>query len=313
MVHILLDPDELARLVPLPAAVAALSASFQAPLPVTPHRTRIPGPGGDLLVMGAYGDRGAGVKIVGVATGNPARGLASINGVYVLLDPDTLVPRLLLDGAALTTLRTSAVSALATDRLARADAHRLVVFGAGTQARAHIQALAAIRPLTDIRVVAPDAGRANTAVADARAHGLPARLGNAGDVREADIVCTCTTSPAPVFDGRDLPAGVHVTAIGSYKPDRRELDDTAIRRGRLVVEDRVVAFAEAGDLAIPAANGLLGPGDVAADLPELLGGATVRETAEDITIFKSVGLAHEDLAVATTALATIDRSPDSEK
>jgi ornithine cyclodeaminase/alanine dehydrogenase-like protein (mu-crystallin family) len=126
-------------------------------------------------------------------------------------------------------------------------------------------------------------------------------VGNPADVARADVVCTCTTSTEPVFDGNELAPGAHVNAIGAYKPTSRELDDTTIRRGPIVVETRAAALAEAGDLLIPMENGVIDETAIVADLAEVVGGATVRHTPEDVTIFKSVGVAFEDLVVATAA------------
>jgi ornithine cyclodeaminase/alanine dehydrogenase-like protein (mu-crystallin family) len=128
--------------------------------------------------------------------------------------------------------------------------------------------------------------------------GLVARLGAPGAVADADLVCTCTTSEEPLFDGSSLPFGVHVNAVGSHRPGARELDTATVRRGRVVVETRDVALAEAGELAIPIADGAIEAGHVAADLADVVRGASVRRSPEDLTVFKSVGMAFEDLVVA---------------
>ena len=125
-------------------------------------------------------------------------------------------------------------------------------------------------------------------------------------VADADIICTCTTSDQPVFDGRLLPDGVHVNAVGAYRPESRELDDETIGRAKIVVETREAALAEAGDLLIPIGAGLIRPSDIAADLGEVVRGANVRTSSDDVTVFKSVGVAFEDLAVAG---ALVERGP----
>ncbi len=304
----LVDADELARALPIEAAVDALEAAFRGDaLPQAPLRSQVRADPGDLLLMPAVGTQGAGVKLVTVNPANPDRGLPLVQGAYVLFAPDTLEPVAVLDGAALTGLRTAAVSGLATRHLARAEASRLVIFGAGAQARAHLEAVPAVRPVRQITIVSRSRGPAEALVARARGRGLDAALGTPEAVAEADLVCTCTTSPTPVFDGSALRPGTHVNAVGSYQPETREIDDAAVRRARLVVETREAALAEAGDLLIPIEAGVIAPEDIVADLSEVVRGARVRTADDDVTIFKSVGVAFEDLVVARAALDRLDR------
>lgn len=296
-----LDADALRAALPGTAAVDALEAAFAARTP-GPPRTHLDVAAGTLLVMPAASSDGVGVKLVGVAPGNRERGLPLIHGLYVLFSADTLVPQALIDGAALTAVRTAAVSALATRHLARPDAHRLVVLGAGAQARSHVDALRLVRPIEEVTVVSRTAASARTLVDALRVEAVEAAVGTPDAVAEADIVCACTTSPTPVVAGADLAPGTHVVAVGAYQPHTRELDAEVMRRGRVVVEDRAAALAEAGDLAIPAAAGEWQPDDIVADLAEVVTGTPVRRGPEDITVFKSVGLALEDLAVAAAAV-----------
>ena len=300
-----LDAAAVERALPWPVAVAALEEAFRTEDPgAVPPRSHLDVPGGELLLMPAHGAAGVGVKLVTLAPGNPGDGLPFIHGAYVLFSPGSLVPEALLDGTALTTIRTAAVSALATDRLARPDASRLVVFGAGAQARSHALAMAAVRPIESILIVGRDQARAAALVADLAATGLRAALADPEAVAEADIVCTCTTSAAPVFDGAALAPGAHVNAIGAYRADLRELDDAALSRAAVVaVETRASALAEAGDVVQAAASGALVPADLV-ELRDVLRGAAGRGAADDITVFKSVGLALEDLAVARAAIGS---------
>jgi ornithine cyclodeaminase len=256
---------------------------------------------GTLLVMPAHGRRGAGVKIVTVAPANPARGLPLIHGAYALFAPGTLRLEAIIDGAALTGLRTAAVSGLATRHLARPSARALVIFGAGAQANTHLDAMVAVRPIESVTVVSRTAERAEALAARAVAMGLEGRVGDASSVAGADIVCTCTTSTEPLFDGELLQPGTHVNAIGAFQPHAREVDDNTVVRSQVVVENRAAALEEAGDLIIPIATGVVTDGHIVADLPEVVGGGRVRRADTDITLFKSVGLALEDLAVARTA------------
>ena len=293
-----LDAAALRRAVPLPAAIDAVERMFVADDVDVPQRSHLDVGGGDLLVMPAWATGGVGVKLVTVAPGNPAAGKALVNGVYVLFARPSLEPVLMIDGAAVTALRTPAVSAVATRHLARPDARRLVIFGAGTQARGHLDAVRAVREVESVVVVARSRDSAEALAEAARADGLEARAGAPEDVADADIVCTCTTSASPLFDGRGLAAGAHVNAVGAYKPHARELDDATIRRATVVVEERAAALVEAGDVVLPVESGALDPSSVL----ELRDVIRDGRPAADVTVFKSVGLASEDLAVALAAL-----------
>jgi ornithine cyclodeaminase len=288
-----LDAAAVREALPWPRAIAAVEAAFAGEDPdAVPPRSHLAVPGGELLLMPAHGGAGLGVKLVTLAPGNPAQGLPFIHGAYVLFSPDGLVPEALLDGTELTTIRTGAVSALATDRLARPDARRLVIFGAGVQARVHVEAMRAVRPIESVTIVGRDPARAR-----ALAEAVDGEVGDASAVAGADIVCTCTTSAEPVFDGTALRPGTHVNAIGAYRPDLRELDDAALAGATVVVETRAAALAEAGDVI---RAGL--PADALVELAAVVGDAAGRPSAEAITVFKSVGLALEDLAVARAAV-----------
>lgn len=295
----LIGAEELRARLPMTAAIDALETAFRTLDPGTgPLRTSLETPAGSLLVMPAFGEAGVGVKLVTLTSSNPGRGLPYIQAGYVLFDTATQSPEAVLDGTALTALRTAAVSGLATRHLAREDAARLVVFGAGVQARAHLEAMCAVRSVTELVVVSRSPGPAGSLVQAGLDRGVAARPGEPESVAEADLICTCTTSGEPLFDGSLLTPGVHVNAVGSHRPDARELDTETVRRGRVVVETREVALAEAGELAIPIAEGAIEAGHVVADLAGAVRGAEVRRSAEDLTVFKSVGMAFEDLVVA---------------
>jgi ornithine cyclodeaminase len=285
------------------AAIDALEVAFGADaLPEAPLRTRVQLPGGELLMMPATGGQGTGVKLVTVTPGNPARGLPFIHAVYVLFAAGTFEPVAVLDGEALTALRTAAVSGLATRHLANPDAARLVIFGAGVQAASHLEAMRAVRPIERVRIVSRTRTRAEDLAGRARAAGVDAEVAGPESVTDADLVCTCTTSSEPVFDGDRLADGVHVNAVGSYQPTARELDDRTMARARVVVETRDAALAEAGDVLLPLASGAIGPEHVVADLAEVVRGVPVRRSPDDVTVFKSVGVAFEDLVVARAAM-----------
>ena len=296
-----IDAQRLADLLPIADAIDALETMFAGPLPEAPQRLVYETERGELLLMPAIGSRYLGVKLVTVAPGNASRDVPVVQASYVLLDGESLTPVSVIDGSELTALRTAAVSGLATRYLANPEARKLVLFGAGVQAGAHLGAMAAVRDIGSVRVVSRSPGPAEELAGRARDLGLDGHVAGPEVVGEADIVCTCTTSAEPLFDGTLLRDGAHVNAVGAYRPDQRELDDATVRRGRLVVETREAALAEAGDLLIPMESGVIGEDAVLADLAEVVGGKEVRRSPGDVTVFKSVGVAFEDLAVASAA------------
>ncbi|MEO8424247.1 MAG: ornithine cyclodeaminase family protein [Actinomycetota bacterium] len=299
----LLDATELHRRLPMPAAIDALEAGFRTQDPsATPLRSHLATRTGSLLLMPAFGEGGVGVKLVTLTPDNPERHLPFIGAVYVLFDAATQTPEAIIDGAALTALRTAAVSGLATRHLANPDSGRLVIFGAGVQARSHLDAMLAVRRIEHVTVVSRTPQRAQALVDVARERVAGADVGDADVVGEADLICTCTTSDTPLFDGSRLAGGTHINAVGSYQPAARELDTATLLRARVVVETREAAFAEAGELSIPIVDGAFDREHVVADLAEVMHGTGVRAAPSDITVFKSVGLAFEDLIVARAAV-----------
>ena len=298
--------EELRARLSMTAAIDALDAAFarEDPSLTSPLRTTLATPAGTLLSMPAAGEAGVGVKLVTLSEFNPQRGLPFTQAVYVLFDGTTQAPEAVIDGAELTALRTAAVSGLATRRLANPDASRLVVFGAGVQATAHVEAMHAVRPLSEVVVVGRDPGRTAALVAFANGLGVEARTGTPADVATADLVCTCTTSAVSVFDGHDLADGVHVNAVGAYLADQRELDTETMRRAKIVVETRDVALREAGDVVMAMDEGAI-EADGLVDLAEVVRGRTVRTAPGDVTVFVSVGVGFEDLVVARAALRAI--------
>ena len=275
-----------------------------------PSRTATPGGAdGVLLTMpAAFSDgpeAGLGAKLVSVYPGNPARGHPTVYASYLLMDGATGQPLALLEATFLTALRTGATSALAARHLARPDARRVACFGAGVQARFQLLCLAAVRRLERIVVLGRDPGRARGFVEAMRAilHDV-VELGTdpRAAVREADLVVCATTSATPIVFGADLQPGAHVDAVGAFRPTDRELDSEAVRRGRVVVDTYAGALPEAGDLVIPIGEGVIDRTHVVAELAELVAGTREgRIHDRDITIFKSVGFALEDLAAARLA------------
>ncbi len=299
MQHI--DAPEVWQRLPMLDAIAALEQAIGTNgFAEGPQRLHLRDDGRDLLVMPAMADGWAGVKLVSLDPDNPARGKSFVNGVYTLFVPPGLEPEATIEGRALTELRTAAVSGLATRHLARPDASRLTIFGAGAQGRSHLLAMAAVRDLTEVRIVAPRAESVDAFITFAADHlDVEVRPGTPDDVATSDIVCTCTSSATPVFDGSQLAEGVHVNAIGAYRPDLQEIDAATVLGSRVVVELREAALTEKGDLLLAESTGGWDRNDIVADLTELLrDGATVRTSPSDRTLFSSVGHAYEDLIVA---------------
>ncbi|MDJ0344696.1 ornithine cyclodeaminase family protein [Streptomyces sp. H10-C2] len=297
MLH--LGANAIARLLGPAEAADAVEAILRGGLDPEsgPPRTGVPVPAGELLLMPAAADGFAGVKIAGVAPGNPARGLPRITGSYLLLDGGTLQPVALLDGPALTSLRTPAVSAVAIRYLAAPDASHLVLFGAGPQAYGHLEAARAVRPLKRITVVARRPGPAEALAAHARGLGLEAGTGGPDAVAEADLVICCTTTRTPLFDGRMIAAHATVVAVGSHETQARETDTALVTRATVVVEARSAALREAGDILVPIAEGAFRPSDLAGTLADLVTGRLRPEPGRP-RFFKGTGMAWQDLAVA---------------
>ncbi|MCB5908934.1 ornithine cyclodeaminase family protein [Streptomyces pinistramenti] len=298
----ILSETDVLRALPMAVAIDALRTALREGTDpaADPPRTIVPVEHGQLLLMPAHQHRYAGVKVATVAPDNPAAGLPRVQGQYLLFDAATLAPLALLDGIALTTVRTAAVSALAADHLAAPDASRLVVFGAGPQARGHLDALRAVRPLTHVTVVGRTPERVERfAEAARRDTGITVEPGDPSAVATADLVACCTTARTPLFDGTQLAPHATVMAVGSHEPDAREVDDATVRGSTLVVESRAAAAREAGDLIPDLESGRLDQ-DALIPLADLVTGRATADPARP-RFFKSVGMAWEDLAVAGAA------------
>jgi ornithine cyclodeaminase len=280
---------------PMAAAIDALAEALRAGLDpeAGPPRTIVDVDAGQVAFMPSASAAYAGVKLITVAPGNAARDLPRVQGVYLLLDAATLTPLALLDGAALTSLRTPAVSAVAVRLLSTVDSSRLLVFGTGPQAYGHVEAVRAVRPIAHVDVVGRRDGPVGDLVAWCRAAGLSASAAAPPAVAQADIVCCCTTARVPLFDSALLPDHATVVAMGSHEPDAREVDAALVQRATTVVEARSAALREAGDI--------VQAGPVAlATLDELVRGE-VAVAPDRPRLFKSSGMAWEDLVVAAAA------------
>lgn len=306
----ILDAAAVRALYPMSEAIGVMREalrSFSAGHVRQPPRTMLPGGDADVLsVMPAYvplpdgSGRGAfGLKLIAVKPGNPSLGLDPHVGLVLLLDPDTAVPVAVADATSLTAIRTAAVSAVATDVLARPDAGVLALLGSGAQARAHLEALAQVRELLEVRVWSRTPGRARAFVSEA---GLPSAVPAATPteaVAGADLICTTTASVAPVLASGQVADGAHVNAVGAVFPDRRELAADLVARARVFVDSRESAMAEAGDLLLAMREGRFHPDDILAEIGEvLLGRHPGRTDPREVTVFESLGLAAEDVLSA---------------
>lgn len=300
----LVTADTLAERVSMSAAIAAVQNTLRDGFDPEHDLARqiLDVPNGQLLLMPAAAGGAVGQKFATVAPGNPARGLERIQGVYILVDGETLAPTAILDGTALTSLRTPAVSAACADVLAGGSAGDLVVIGTGPQSLRHVEAFAAIRPLRTVRIVGRDAGRAASAVDAARAHAPDAdvRAGTIDDIAAADLIVCATTASAPLFPSESVRDDATIVAIGSHEPDRTELDPALVGRSQVVVECRRVAAAEAGDVLVAVEAGMLRLDDVVT-MHELFTGASA-PAADRPRIVKTCGMGWQDLAVARLAV-----------
>jgi len=299
---IVIDHAATRAALPFPRLIQALREAFIAGAEVPlRHRHAVAGGDGTLLLMPSWQGRAAmGVKLVTVFPGNGALGLNSVFSTYLLCDGATGQHLAVIDGNEITGRRTAAASALAGSFLARPDAARLLIAGAGHIAGMMAQAWSAVRPIRTVAVWNPRPARAETLAAALRAEGYDAAATTdlESATASADIVSCATLASAPIIKGAWLRPGTHLDLIGGYRPDMREADDTAARRSRIFI-DTDAALAEAGDLTQPLAAGIITRADILADLASLCRGNDPGRTApEEITLFKSVGSAIEDLAAA---------------
>ena len=303
----ILSAADVRAALPMPEAIAAMRHAYgqlSAGAAVAPPRQHIATDKGVTLIMPAYlPERGEfGIKVVSVYDDNPNLDLPRITATVLVLDPTTGLPKAFMDGASLTAIRTGAGGGLAADLLAREDAKTVGLFGAGVQARAQLQAVMAVREIRRVNLISRTQASAEQLAAeisgwsDAPAVNLVATA--QAVVADADIVLCATTSATPLFDGNALQPGTHITAVGTFVPEKREVDTTTLRRvHRIVVDSREACLAEAGDLIIPNAH-------IDAEIGEIVNGDKLgRQSDDEITFFKSVGVAVQD-AVAAAAVLT---------
>jgi ornithine cyclodeaminase/alanine dehydrogenase-like protein (mu-crystallin family) len=305
---LVLGETDVARLLPMDACVEAMAEALAAlargdmeqPLRFVVRPAEAAGLMGLMPAYRARPEPAYGLKAVCVFPGNPARGLDAHQGAVLLFDGETGELRAALNASAITAIRTAAVSAVATRLLAREDAGELAIIGAGVQARSHLEAMAVVRPFARARVWSRTPAHAEALAAEGGAQFPVEAAASAEDaVRGADVVCTTTSAPEPVLRRAWLADGAHVNAVGSSIPTTRELDTETMAAAALFVDRRESTVNEAGDFLFPQREGAIGPEHIRAELGELLTGAAEGRTSPDeLTVFKSLGLAVEDLAAA---------------
>ena len=308
----ILSGEDVRQALPMSRAIETMRSAFgqlSGDKAVVPLRTRLETDRGLLLFMPAYlqQSREIGFKMVSIWADNPSQGLPAILALAAVIDPDTGQPVALINGEVLTAIRTGAGGGLATDLLARHDAQIVAVFGSGVQARAQLEAACEVRPVNEVRIFGRTSASVAVFAAEVRAWpdapqvlvvDSPQRA-----VDRADIVITATTSEKPVFDGRDLSAGVHVTAVGSYAPHMQEVDEITVKGAKIVVDSLSACLAETGDLIIPLRDKVISQQDIHGELGAIVNGDLPgRETPEENSFFKSVGVAVQDAAAANAVL-----------
>ena len=307
----ILSGDDVRRALPMEQAIAAMGDAFTQ---ISSGAARVPtrmnmnmkSKKGEMLLMPVHlpGLKSTGTKIVNVYHENPSRNLPLIHGLVLVFDDQTGEPRALLDGEVLTALRTGAASGLATGFLAAENAETAALFGAGIQAGYQLEALRQVRPIRRVLVFDPGVAKARAFARDWKQRaGLQVEINPKPEaLLKAEIVCTATTSRDPVFEPRFLGPGTHINAIGAYRPDLCEIPPETVSRARVVVDQRSACWAEAGDLIQPLEAGIICKNHVLAELGELVAGKKVRQNVKQVTLFKSVGNAAQDLAAAARVL-----------
>lgn len=319
---LILTADDVRKALPMNDAIRAMKdayASFSNGTAAVPLRTRLAIPGSDALTLfmpayvSAQDGNALAIKVVSLFPTNPARGLAYIQAAVLVFEPDTGRAVALLEGSSLTAIRTGAAGGAAVDLLSCADSRVVAIFGAGAQGRTQLEAACIARRIDTVFIFDADTEKARMFVEEMKGRGtIPTDIRMAASAAEAignaDIICTATTSTRPVFDDRDLKAGAHISAVGSYTPEMQEVPAETIQRARVVVDSRSACMQEAGDLIQPIRSGLFAESHIHAELGEIiLGLKPGRQSPDEITYFKSVGIAVQDAMAARVALSNAQK------
>jgi ornithine cyclodeaminase len=308
----ILSTEDIRQALPMSRAIEAMRSAFgqlSANKADMPLRTRLQTDKGLLLFMPAFlrQSREIGFKLVSIWSDNWAKGLPAVSSIATAIDPDTGEPKALINGEMLTAIRTGAGGGLATDLLARPDASIVAIFGSGVQARIQLEAACTVRQIKEVRIFGRTTSSVEKFAAEVLSWPNALRVTIADSRQEAvmgaDIIIAATTSEKPVFSGRDLSLGTHVTGVGSYAPHMQEVDEETIRRAKIVVDSLQACLAEAGDLIIALAKNVISEFDIHAELGQIVNGERPgRELQDEITFFKSVGVAVQDAAAANAVL-----------
>jgi ornithine cyclodeaminase len=289
-------------------------ASLSSGTAVVPLRTRLPIPASEALslFMPAFVNSQDGnalaIKVVSLFPGNPTRGLAYIQAAVLVFDPETGRAIALLEGSSLTAIRTGAAGGAAIDLLARQESKVVAIFGAGAQGRTQLEAACTARKIETAFLYGANAEKARTLAEEMKGKGPitnDVRVASSAKeaIEHADVICTATTSTKPVFEDKYLAAGTHISAIGSYTPEMQEVPAATLQRAKIFVDSRSASLEEAGDLIQPMRQGLFDESHIYGELGELiLGKISGRQSQEEITYFKSVGIAVQDAMAAQVAL-----------
>ncbi len=321
---LILNAAEVRQAFPMREAIEAMREAFAAfsdGRALNPPRMQLPvsRQAGVTLIMPAFVDdtdpqsQALAVKVVSIFNNNHVVGLASVQSAVLVLDPATGRPTALIEGATLTAIRTAAASGLATELLARRESRRLAIFGAGAEARTHLDAMCAVRPIEQVRIYSPKSEESAALVAEFTGRpGFDVRLEVAATPKKvmegADIICCATSSKVPVFEDVDVRPGGHINAIGSYTRAVSEVPAETVRRAMVVVDSYDAAWQDAGELLQPLDAGLIGRNHIQAEVGEIvLGRRPGRTDDRQITLFKSVGLAVQDAFAASSVTANARR------
>jgi ornithine cyclodeaminase/alanine dehydrogenase-like protein (mu-crystallin family) len=314
---LILTADEVRKALPMNEAIEAMKkayASLSNGTAEVPLRTRLPIPDSEALslFMPAYVRSQEGnalaVKIVSLFPTNPARGLAYIQAAVLAFDPETGQAIALLEGSSLTAIRTGAASGAAIDLLARPDSRVVAIFGAGAQGRTQSEAACTARQIETAFICDADQDKANLFAKEMKEKGFAREVRVASNSQEAvenaDIICTATTSLKPVFEDAYIRPGTHISGVGSYTPDMQEVPAETLQRARIFLDSRSASLAEAGDLIQPLQAGLFDESHICGELGEVVSGKLPgRQSPDEITYFKSVGVAVQDAMAAQVALS----------
>lgn len=310
---LVLSKQDIQTALPMRDAIEAMKRAFKqlylgkATVPARIH-IDVPEHNGTTLFMPGYlnEDKNIAVKIVSVFADNPEKNLPVINAIVVIIDAETGIAQAILDGTCLTAIRTGAAAGAATDFLAREDASRAAIFGAGPQGCSQLEAMCAVRPIRQVWVfdISPEASQSFAReMAQKTAATIQVARNPSEAVANADIICTATNSAHPVFNDRDIRPGTHINAVGVYKPHMQEVPADTVKRARIVVDSRQASMEEAGDLLLPIKQGIITQEHIYAELGEVVAGTKPGRTSEEeITLFKSVGIAVQDAAAASAVL-----------